>query len=96
MYFQYTRSMKRYKIKVIGKVQGVFFRDTARQEAEKLGLTGFARNEPDGSVHIEVEGDEKSLKTFLNWCSQGPDEALVEHLEFTEIAVTGHKDFTIA
>jgi len=69
------------KIKVSGRVQGVFFRDSARRQAEKLGLTGFARNEADGTVYIEAEGDEKNLEKFLEWCRKGPSLASVAKIE---------------
>lgn len=75
---------KHLNIKVSGFVQGVFFRETAKAEAEKLGISGFVRNEPDGTVYIEAEGDEASLNKFLTWCNDGPQAATVEKLEVTE------------
>jgi acylphosphatase len=87
--------MKRYVIKVTGKVQGVFFRDTARQVATRLGLTGFAHNEPDGSVHIEVEGDESKLQAFVQWCRTGSPYARVETVEYSPKEVAGHIGFDI-
>lgn len=87
--------MKRYVIKVTGRVQGVFFRDTARQVATRLGLTGFARNEPDGSVHIEIEGKEPNLQAFLRWCTEGPQRAEVEKISHDELEVAGHIGFEI-
>lgn len=75
--------MKRHlNIRVSGRVQGVFFRHSAKQKAEELNITGFARNEDDGSVYIEAEGEEENLKEFLNWCYQGPPLALVEKADF--------------
>ncbi|HUS26275.1 MAG TPA: acylphosphatase [Nevskiaceae bacterium] len=87
--------MKHLKIRVTGKVQGVYFRDSARQHAEVLGITGFARNEPDGSVYIEAEGDDTALHEFLAWCHQGPREAVVENVEHTAHEPIGHQGFTI-
>jgi acylphosphatase len=87
--------MKRYIIKVTGRVQGVFFRDTARQVATQLGLVGFARNEPDGSVHIEVEGQETALHEFLQWCPKGSDYAEVTNVEHSEHQAVGHQGFKI-
>ncbi len=72
---------KHLNIKVSGQVQGVFFRDSARQKAEELGIKGFTRNESDDSVYIEAEGEEKNLKKFLNWCRQGPAFAQVKKVE---------------
>lgn len=87
--------MKRYIIRATGKVQGVFFRDTARQVATRLGLAGFARNEPDGSVHIEVEGEESALREFLKWCPEGSQYSEVENVEHSEHEVVGHQGFDI-
>lgn len=89
--------MKRHAIRITGRVQGVFFRDTARQVASRLGLGGFARNEPDGSVYIEVEGDEDKLAAFLTWCRQGPSRAIVSRVTHTEIEPATRPDlgFTI-
>jgi acylphosphatase len=87
--------MRRYKITVTGKVQGVFFRDTARQVATRLGLSGFARNEPDGSVHIEVEGDEVALSKFLKWCTEGSQYAKVQSVTHGEHEPIGHHGFEI-
>lgn len=68
-------------IKINGLVQGIFYRATAKEEAEQLGINGFARNEPDGSVYIEVEGEEEDLNKFLDWCHKGPPLAKVEKVE---------------
>lgn len=70
--------MRRLMVKVSGRVQGVFFRHTARARAEKLGLSGWVRNEADGSVRITVEGEEPRLQQFLAWCRRGPPLANVE------------------
>lgn len=62
---------KRIELKIYGRVQGVFYRDTARRKARKLGLTGWIRNEPDGTVITVSEGEEESLKKFIEWCYNG-------------------------
>lgn len=67
--------MKAVNIRVSGKVQGVFFRESAKQMADELGLTGFVRNEPNGSVYIEAEGEEASIEKFVAWCKEGPEHA---------------------
>ncbi|HAV11046.1 MAG TPA: acylphosphatase [Candidatus Moranbacteria bacterium] len=74
--------MKHLEIKIFGKVQGVFFRSSARQKAGELGLSGFAENLADGSVEIEAEGEEERLKEFLKWCHSGPERAEVEKVAF--------------
>ena len=73
--------MKRVNLKIYGRVQGVFFRDSCRREAQKLGLSGFARNEPDGTVQIIAEGEEKNLQELILWCKEGPEHAKVEKVE---------------
>lgn len=72
---------KHLAIRVTGRVQGVFFRASAKAEAEKLGLTGFARNEDDGSVAIEAEGEADALEKFVAWCGSGPDFAQVARVD---------------
>ena len=74
--------LKHLNIKILGRVQGVFFRHSAKQKAEELNIKGFARNEPDGAVYIEAEGIEENLKQFLDWCHYGPLLASVKKLEF--------------
>lgn len=69
--------MKHFNIKIYGLVQGVFFRATAKEQADKLGITGFAKNKPDGSVYIEAEGEENNLNRFVIWCNKGPQMAQV-------------------
>lgn len=70
--------MKHLVIRVYGQVQGVFFRDSAKKEADKLGLLGFVRNEADGTVYIEAEGEKDKLKNFLEWCRKGPPFSRVD------------------
>ncbi|MCX6765750.1 MAG: acylphosphatase [Candidatus Moranbacteria bacterium] len=70
------------RIKIYGRVQGVFFRHSAREKAEELGISGFARNEPDGTVYIEAEGGKVKLEKFLEWCRKGPPLARVEKVDF--------------
>ncbi len=76
--------MKHLKIKVYGKVQGVYYRATAVEKAKLHGIRGFVRNERDGSVYIEAEGDEKALEIYLDWCRLGPSRAKVERIEIAE------------
>lgn len=87
--------MKHLNIKVYGKVQGIFFRTTAREEAEKLHITGFAKNESDGSVYIEAEGEKENLDKFISWCHKGPPLAKVEKVEATESPLKNFSEFEI-
>jgi acylphosphatase len=62
-----------------GKVQGVFYRVSAREQAEKMGLTGWVRNTGEGNVEIMVQGEEPGrLAAFIEWCKKGPSKAKVE------------------
>ena len=74
---------KRAVIKVSGLVQGVFFRYNTKKMAEKLGLNGFVKNEPDGSVCIVAEGKENNLKNLIKWCYNGSRLAVVEKVDIS-------------
>lgn len=87
--------MKHVNIRVIGKVQGVFFRASTKQKADELGVHGFVKNERDGSVYIESEGDEEPLISFVEWCRLGPTYARVESCEVTESGIMHFKGFEI-
>lgn len=87
--------IKHISILVTGDVQGVYFRATARDVAEELGLSGFVRNERDGNVYIEAEGPAEQLDKLVVWCKQGPRHARVENVEIKEGEVKGYKRFEI-
>lgn len=87
--------MQYLSITVYGKVQGVFFRKYTRQVAQTLNLDGFARNNSDGSVYIEVAGEEEEIEKFLAWCKQGPAAAKVEKVETAIIKPAPYKGFEI-
>jgi acylphosphatase len=72
---------RRAVIKIYGEVQGVGYRSWTLRRARKLGLTGFVRNEPDGSVLIVAEGEEEDIKKLINECRRGPPLARVERVE---------------
>jgi acylphosphatase len=73
-----------YNIEVQGKVQGVFFRASTKEAAQKLGIKGFVQNMGDGSVYIEAEGDKTQLDKLVSWCHEGPAGALVLKVGFSE------------
>ncbi|HTL81775.1 MAG TPA: acylphosphatase [Bacteroidia bacterium] len=87
--------MKRLRIIVKGKVQGVYFRATTETVATTLELTGFVRNERDGSVYIEAQGNEEPLARFVEWCKRGPERAKVEELLIEEIIEMEEDGFTM-
>lgn len=84
--------MKHYTLRVSGKVQGVFFRASTKDEADQLGVKGFVRNELNGDVYIEAEGAEDKMKLFLEWCARGPSRARVDSLDVKEGV---EKNFTV-
>lgn len=90
------RSVKHLNIKIYGEVQGVSFRYFVKHLAEQLGVTGFVRNETDGSVYIETEGEDKSLKEFVSQCKKGPTSSKVGSLEISEGNFKSFKDFQIS
>jgi acylphosphatase len=71
----------RAEVVVTGRVQGVFFRASAQQEALQLGLTGEVGNLPDGAVEAIVEGERAAVDDFIAWCKRGPPAARVDHVE---------------
>lgn len=74
--------ISKIKIKVFGIVQGVFFRFTTGKVARKLGLIGYVKNLPDGTVYIEAEGPEDNLYKLLEFSKQGPKYAKVDKVEY--------------
>lgn len=87
--------MKHYTIIVSGRVQGVFFRASTQEQAARLSIRGWVRNEPDGSVRIEAEGDEAALQELIDWCRQGPSAAQVTHVTAEPGPVVHYSDFAI-
>ena len=84
--------MKRIKINVYGLVQGVFFRYTTRKAARNLGLRGYVKNMPDGSVYIEAEGPEDKLYELLEFSRKGPKYAKVDRVEHEFLDPTNKYD----
>lgn len=86
---------KHFNIKIFGKVQGVFFRYSAKDNADELNIKGFVKNESDGSVYIEAEGEGENIDTFIDWCKQGPQGAQVQRVDIKEDEIKGFKEFSI-
>ncbi len=84
-----------YKIHVRGYVQGVGFRWSAAREARILGISGFVKNMPDGSVYIEAEGQEENIREFMDWCRRGPAAGYVEGVEAEQYPPVNYRDFRI-
>jgi acylphosphatase len=87
--------MTRVHVRIRGRVQGVFFRAEARARAESLGLTGWIRNAPDGSVEAEFEGNEERVESMLGWCRRGPSGANVDDVEVESEEPTGETGFSV-
>ncbi len=82
-------------IRVTGRVQGVYFRASARDIAVSMGIKGFVKNEADGSVYLEAEGNPEQLDRFLRWCKEGPSLALVKDVKVSTSPIQHFKDFVI-
>jgi len=73
--------MKTIRLIVSGRVQGVFFRDFTKRKALSLGIRGFVRNLPDGSVEAVAQGPELKVSQLVEFCRKGPDGAYVDNIE---------------
>lgn len=82
------------RFRVTGRVQGVFFRDSTRSIALELGLTGFARNVPDGSVEVLACGEPEALDRLAEWLRSGPPMASVRDVEAAEADESPPEGFT--
>jgi acylphosphatase len=82
-------------VKVTGRVQGVSFRWYTQQEAARLGVHGWVRNEPDGSVLAHLEGEPEAVDAMVEWCGRGPSYAAVRDVAVTEARATGATSFEI-
>ena len=87
--------MKRAHVRIYGRVQGVFFRANTKEMAEKLGVAGWVRNLPDGSVEAVFEGDENAVEQIVEWCHRGPAMAKVEEVYVEYEEPKGEKGFRI-
>lgn len=92
----YDRSVKRVRILVTGRVQGVFFRATCAREARSLGLAGYVRNRPDGRVEAAFEGADTDVDRMAEWCRIGPELARVDAVEITPEAPAGERGFAVS
>ena len=88
-------SIRHCIFRVHGRVQGVFFRQSTRDEARRLGLSGYARNNEDGTVTIEAEGPARALAALEAWCQHGPPAARVERVQVEAGAVQGYVGFEV-
>jgi acylphosphatase len=80
---------------ISGKVQGVYFRQSAKEIAIELGLTGEVKNLSDRNVYIIATGTQEQLSAFSDWCKTGPPKAKVTGIEITELPLKLYEHFTI-
>ena len=80
---------------ISGKVQGVFYRATAKKMAHQLHITGWIKNTKEGHVEALITGESESVKKFIDWCRKGPGKAEVEEVEVERRQATSFEDFTI-
>jgi len=80
---------------VTGRVQGVFFRASMRERAEQLGVAGWVRNEPDGSVRAHLEGDPDAVDSLVAWCFHGPPAAIVQDVRQSPGDASGATGFQV-
>ncbi len=76
-------------------VQGVFFRSTCLDQAVKVGVRGWARNEYDGTVAAHFEGPAEAVETLVEWCRKGPRHAVVQRVEVSDSTPEGHGRFEV-
>lgn len=74
-------STKRVQVIIRGRVTGVFFRAATQREARRLGISGWVRNRPDGSVELVAEGEEEAIKAIISWAQHGTSAARVDDVD---------------
>ena len=85
----------RARVVISGKVQGVYFRGTAEDEARSRGLTGWVRNTPDGQVEAAFEGEQAAVEAMIAWCHRGPSGARVVDVVVTWEEPRGERGFSV-
>jgi len=87
--------MKTIRLTIKGKVQGVFYRATAKDAADLTGVKGWVKNLPDKNVEITATASEEALQKFISWCKQGPPKARVDDVIVEELSLEVFNDFRI-
>jgi acylphosphatase len=83
------------RVRIHGRVQGVFFRAWTADKARSLGLRGWVRNRRDGSVELEAYGEEDALETLIAACQTGPSSAKVDRVEIEKVEGQGPSGFRV-
>jgi acylphosphatase len=84
----------RKEVTVAGRVQGVFFRSSLQEEAERKGVSGWAENTPDGQVRAALEGPAGSVDALIEWCRSGPSAADVDSVDVRDETPKGESGFS--
>ncbi len=87
--------MAAVRVVVHGEVQGVFFRDECRQQAQAAGVAGWIRNDSAGTVEAVFEGDAGAVDRMVQWCKSGPAQARVEHVDVSDQDESGLAAFEV-
>lgn len=87
--------LKTVSITVSGRVQGVFYRQTAKEKATELGIKGEVRNMPDETVQITATGTKEKIEQLIEWCMQGPPKAQVQNVITEEMPLQSFDKFSI-
>ena len=82
-------------IHCIGRVQGVFFRASTKDQALSLNISGWVKNQGDGSVLIHAEGNEEAMNNLIEWCKIGPAQAIVDEVKVRDSEIEGFSSFDI-
>ncbi len=80
---------------ITGKVQGVFFRASTKEQADAIGIKGWVKNTRDGNVEIMASGDKKIIDQFISWCRKGPKAAIVADVKISEREDSQFSGFSI-
>ena len=87
--------MKRVRITITGRVQGVFYRKSALAKATALGLAGWVKNLDNGGVLAEVQGEPFAVEEFIRWCRRGPDRARVVRVDTEPVPPRSEQGFRV-
>jgi acylphosphatase len=87
--------IKHYNVTISGKVQGVFYRASAKSKAEALGVNGYVMNVADGTVYLEAEAEQAALDALIHWCKRGPMGSRVDNVDIKEGEVVGYEEFEV-
>lgn len=87
--------MKAAHVLIEGRVQGVWFRESMREQAERHRVAGWVRNLPDGRVEAHVQGEDDGVDTLLHWCHDGPERARVDRVTATPAGAAASEGFQV-